>query len=324
MVLFSSLAVVMLFAPEGFFQAKDVGSVDADSAHSIAAASWDSPAKRAKRSRDESPLVRQARKAQLDGEPASRGRSAPQEATSKPDASANDVAAHAPAPSRFTCPENMVMIGHKFCVDLYEAMLVEHVAGGQTRDWPFFDAPKPGVDLRAVSRAGVYPQGYISGAQAKSACESSGKRLCKPDEWKKACMGPAETIWPYGAKHEKNRCNDHGISSMHFYNKGLTDKPEDSWKWGAGGNMMDPRLNQLAGTLARTGDHTGCTNDYGLYDMVGNLHEWVDDPAGTFQGGYYLDTHLNADGCYYRTTAHDVKHADYSTGFRCCADVDDL
>jgi sulfatase modifying factor 1 len=83
-------------------------------------------------------------------------------------------------------------------------------------------------------------------------------------------------------------------------------------------------LNQLAGTLAKTGDHPGCTNDYGLYDMVGNLHEWVDDPAGTFQGGYYLDTHLNADGCYYRTTAHYVKHADYSTGFRCCADVDDL
>jgi formylglycine-generating enzyme required for sulfatase activity len=22
------------------------------------------------------------------------------------------------------------------------------------------------------------------------------------------------------------------------------------------------------------------------YDMVGNVHEWVDDPAGTFLGGY--------------------------------------
>jgi hypothetical protein len=48
------------------------------------------------------------------------------------------------------------------------------------------------------------------------------------------------------------------------------------------------------------------------------------DPDGTFQGGYYLDTHLNGDGCSYRTTAHPMSHFDYSTGFRCCADVDPL
>ena len=64
------------------------------------------------------------------------------------------------------------------------------------------------------------------------------------------------------------------------------------------------------------------TNAYGVFDMVGNLHEWVDDPDGTFQGGYYLDTHINGDGCYYRTTFHAMSYYDYSTGFRCCADVD--
>jgi formylglycine-generating enzyme required for sulfatase activity len=111
---------------------------------------------------------------------------------------------------------------------------------------------------------------------------------------------------------------------MHFFNAKLDDKPENSWMWGFAGNMIDPRLNQLEGTLTRSGERTGCTNEYGVFDMVGNLHEWVDDPEGTFQGGYYLDTHLNGDGCYYRTTAHPMSHLDYSTGFRCCADVDDL
>ena len=67
--------------------------------------------------------------------------------------------------------------------------------------------------------------------------------------------------------------------------------------------------------------HDGCTNGYGVYDMVGNIHEWVDDPAGTFQGGYYLDVEQNGDGCGYRTDAHNVTYHDYSTGFRCCADV---
>ena len=66
----------------------------------------------------------------------------------------------------------------------------------------------------------------------------------------------------------------------------------------------------------------GCfpANRSGLYDMVGNLHEWTADPRGTFQGGYYLDTRENGEGCAYRTTAHGFDYHDYSTGFRCCAD----
>jgi formylglycine-generating enzyme len=85
--------------------------------------------------------------------------------------------------------------------------------------------------------------------------------------------------------------------------------------------MNDPQLNQLPGTLAETGSHGGCSNGYGVYDMVGNIHEWVDDPAGTFQGGYYLDVEKNGDGCGYRTDAHVNSYHDYSTGFRCCADI---
>jgi formylglycine-generating enzyme required for sulfatase activity len=56
--------------------------------------------------------------------------------------------------------------------------------------------------------------------------------------------------------------------------------------------------------------------------MVGNLHEWVADPSGTFQGGYYLDTQENGPGCEYRTTAHVFDYHDYSTGFRCCRDLE--
>jgi formylglycine-generating enzyme required for sulfatase activity len=55
--------------------------------------------------------------------------------------------------------------------------------------------------------------------------------------------------------------------------------------------------------------------------MVGNLHEWVDEPQATFRGGYYLDTRINGDGCEYRTVAHGADYHDYSTGFRCCADA---
>jgi hypothetical protein len=284
-------------------------------------------AERAKRER-EAFFPQQSYKAQFDDDRMDRPEKPTPEGSeeeSPVDAVDPDVASTRPTrQSNFTCPTGMQPIGEKYCIDTWEASLIEVKADGSEQPWSPFQPPKAGVVLRAVTLPSVYPQGYISGVQAAAACEASGKRLCKPDEWKKACMGPKETIWPYGAEHKELACNDHGKSSMLFFNPGLSDKPEDAWKWGAGGNMMDPRLNQMPGSLARTGDHPACTNEYGVYDMVGNVHEWVDDPAGTFQGGYYLDTHLNADGCYYRTTKHDVKHADYSTGFRCCADVDPI
>jgi len=30
--------------------------------------------------------------------------------------------------------------------------------------------------------------------------------------------------------------------------------------------------------------------------MMGNLHEWTADPAGTFRGGFYVDTKVERPG----------------------------
>ena len=222
-----------------------------------------------------------------------------------------------PGPSEQTsCPAGMANIDGRFCIDRWEGSLVEVLPGGGQQDWSPFAAVDAGHTVRAVSRPNVYPQAYISGAQAASACEAAGKRLCAPIEWRKACRGPAETTYGYGNERVAGRCNDRGQSPM------LRIFPQVATSWNLVGmkEMNDPRLNQLDGTLAPTGSHEECTNDYGVYDMVGNLHEWTSDPNGTFQGGYYLDTHLNGDGCGYRTAAHEFTYHDYSTGFRCCAD----
>jgi hypothetical protein len=88
--------------------------------------------------------------------------------------------------------------------------------------------------------------------------------------------------------------------------------------------LNDPRLGQVPGTLARTGEHAQCKSEAGAFDLMGNLHEWVrpKDPAhGTFRGGYYLDTSQNGEGCRYKTQAHAHDYHDYSTGFRCCMDI---
>jgi hypothetical protein len=215
------------------------------------------------------------------------------------------------------CPPDMASIDDRLCVDKYEASLVEILPSGDERPWSPY-APVEGHTVRAVSEAGVVPQAYISELQAQDACARSGKRLCKPAEWRRACMGPQHTTYGYGEANQPGRCNDDGRSPVVATYGATTDLGDRSqWNWD---HMNDPSLNQLDRTLAKTGSHPGCTNGYGVYDMVGNLHEWVADPNGTFQGGYYQDTHLNGDGCGYTTKAHAAWYHDYSTGFRCCAD----
>ena len=76
--------------------------------------------------------------------------------------------------------------------------------------------------------------------------------------------------------------------------------------------MNDPRLNQIENTVESTGAAVACTNEYGVHDMVGNVHEWADD--GAFHGGYYLDTEQNGEGCDYTTTAHAKGYYDYTLG----------
>lgn len=214
------------------------------------------------------------------------------------------------------CPTGMVPILGQFCIDPYEAA-VEQKQGRKWVKHSPYDSVK-GLEVRAVSKRGVVPQAYISRNEADAACKASHKRLCHEDEWMRACQGKKPTKWPYGDEHKPGYCNDAGASPLnHYYG---TNSGVDPTAYGFG-PMNDPRLNQFPGSLAKTGAFRRCTNGFKVFDMVGNLHEWIEDASGTFRGGYYLDTKINGEGCSYRTVAHDAEYHDYSTGFRCCADV---
>ena len=210
------------------------------------------------------------------------------------------------------CPSGMVPVTEDLCVDRYEASLVEVLADGSSAEWsPFHN---PGARrVRALSREGAVPQAYIDGVRARAACEEAGKRLCTDTEWLRACQGSEGFTYPYGNTRRTGVCNDHRARHPAAERFGTTE----SWIYS---RLDDACIDQLPMSLATSGAFDGCVSESGALDMMGNLHEWTADPAGTFRGGYYVDTVINGNGCLYRTTAHDMGHWDYSTGFRCCAD----
>lgn len=188
---------------------------------------------------------------------------------------------------------------------------------GVVMDLPEVPAWQRGVafSAKAVSRAGVIPQGSTPGFVAPEACRAAGKRLCREEEWVTACKGEKGTKYPYGEQYRQGACNvfraDHPARILHG---------------NASEGLSDPRLNQVvyenAAMLRETGGSPLCKSVWGndaIYDMVGNVDEWVDDPEGMFLGGFY--SRATRNGCESKITAHPLAYFDYSLGLRCCADL---
>lgn len=220
---------------------------------------------------------------------------------------------------RARCPEFMVRIlgaSADFCIDKYESSTMRIIPTGGEEPWPF-DRPVDGQTVRAVVRPGQRPQAYISGTQASDACKRSGKRLCSESEWLAACQGTARYTYPYGNTYVKGACNEGRA----------TNPVNDCFGNGSGvftyANMNSPCCVNQPNTLAPVGSFPMCRSDYGVFDLHGNLHEWIDATTasgnGVFKGGFFVDAKINGSGCFYRTTAHAKTYHDYSTGFRCCA-----
>ena len=210
------------------------------------------------------------------------------------------------------CPDGMALI-NTFCIDRYEASLVEILSNGTERSWsPYFNPQQRLV--YAVSLRYAIPQGYISGQQAQQACQAAGKRLCTDQEWLRACGGSDLTLFPYGEIRIWGQCNDSRTQHPAISYFGTNN--DQIWSM-----LSNPCINQQPESLTSNDQYQECVSDEGVYHMVGGLHEWTSDPNGTFRGGFYADTMRNGQGCQYRTTAHNFAHSDYSTGFRCCSNT---
>lgn len=167
---------------------------------------------------------------------------------------------------------------------------------------------------RAVSRPGVVPQAYVSYPVAKRACEAAGKRLCTEREWVLACGGERGLKFPYGERYQMFACNVHRPYHPAFIlhaNSSLGHR--------------DPRLNLVIESeknplLRLTGGTPKCASPWNgdaVYDMVGNIDEWVEgEKSPAFVGGFYARS--TTKGCEAIVDSHAAIYYDYSTGARCC------
>jgi formylglycine-generating enzyme required for sulfatase activity len=167
---------------------------------------------------------------------------------------------------------------------------------------------------RAQSLRGQIPAGYLSRTTAERACQNAGKRLCSRGEWVRACRGERGVRFPYGDAYQDGVCNVHRKSH-----------PASLLHGNASKNHLDPRLGLTQdedGPLLRsTGELSACVSRWGndgIYDMVGNLDEWIEEPTGSFVGGFF--SRATREGCDASIDSHAPGYLDYSLGTRCCVD----
>jgi formylglycine-generating enzyme required for sulfatase activity len=126
--------------------------------------------------------------------------------------------------------------------------------------------------------------------------------------------GQERLPYPYGYARNAEACN--------------IDKPyiiPDDAKW----NDPRTRPEEIVRLDQRdpSGARDSCVSPYGVFDMTGNVDEWVVNETGReddkpytsgLKGGYWGPVR---DRCRPMTTDHNRWYRYYQIGFRCCADV---
>ena len=148
------------------------------------------------------------------------------------------------------------------------------------------------------NRVGEYPRSGVTFNEAKALCTQLGKRLCTEPEWEFACQGSMERLYSYGHDRVERNCHTKSTTG---------EKP-----------------------FAKSGDYPNCQSPEGVFDLNGNLSEWVDatwPQTGTSAGNWKTlrggtiekKTHYGQD-CTSRH-GHDANNwRNSDDGFRCCAE----
>lgn len=172
------------------------------------------------------------------------------------------------------------------------------------------------VDLYEIPNVkGTRPMVMIDAHEAEAWCAERGKTVVSEDAWVAACEGPEHWRFPYGNTWEPGRCNDDKRSI------GQKEALLDLWLSGPDGREKAQAESDRLWQGTPSGEKEGCVGPAGVYDLVGNVEEWV--VARTPRGSdfkHVLKGRFWAGGQYTCQKVNEV-HADqfryYEVGARC-------
>lgn len=185
--------------------------------------------------------------------------------------------------------------------------------------WPGLSAEEGArTDIRvcmdqyeAPNKKGSKPYVMKSYKMAQSWCEKRSRRMCSEQEWETACEGPEKRPYAYGWAVNKKLCNS-DKQWQPFDVKALNDEDKD---------VVKAEVERLwQGSVS--GKYLTCASPFGVFDMMGNVEEWVSTRKsrkwpGALMGGFWAKPWT---GCRGTNDAHEPTFVFYETGFRCCAD----
>ncbi len=222
------------------------------------------------------------------------------------------------------CPDNMVEVEGDYCPEVEQSCLryIDPEGVFPRRCAEF--APTTVCKSKTVkkhfcidrfeypNKQGENPVVMKTWYDARDACAGQGKRLCGDSEWTVACEGQERLPYPYGYDRNSEACN--------------IDKPHPDVNEKALGSA-DPKVRDAEAKRLWQGEPSGsrpsCVSPYGVFDMTGNVDEWVMNESGKpfqsgLKGGYWGPVR---DRCRPMTTVHAEGFSFYQIGFRCCSDA---
>jgi protein-disulfide isomerase/uncharacterized membrane protein len=214
------------------------------------------------------------------------------------DAAANAAALADAAPTMAPIPADVPSMRHiqygglDFWIDTFEAGLTEG---------------------KATSGKHQIPGYRMSWYAAKDACEASGKRMCTEQEWIAACQSAA----PIDDDGDGQFADD--LIEGNAYPYGDFHTPQLCWE----AKQADPRAPAGEAPQWRpvyTGEMPGCVSADGVYDLSGNMEEWVGaTPESAVLLGGAFDTPDDKARCYRRNDTFGAGYSNLRTGARCCS-----
>jgi formylglycine-generating enzyme required for sulfatase activity len=221
------------------------------------------------------------------------------------------IARPAPPAEATACPAGMVLVEGEYCPNV--ELNCKRYLDGEGRYEKFRCAEYGPSTCRSKQRRHMkfcidpheyvpdgssLPENFKSFTHAEKICGGLGKRICRESEWNFACEGEDMRPYPYGFKRDAGACN-----------------ADRSDLFGASGKLRDLR--------SPPGAYPRCASPFGVFDMAGNLEEFVAidarGPARPAMKGAYWQPGRNH--CRAAQTAHDRYYNGTETGFRCCADT---